>query len=166
MVKKDNKALDEALEKNMGLSNKQQAFVNEYCSNGLNATQAYKTAYPNCKGGWDKLGPRLMGKDGIKQVVAVVLAEKQVKTEHNQQITLNNLQAAYDLAKKQGNPVAMVAAEREKNAVTGQHSYTIHTDAEQTKELTEAEAKAADEIAAIANRQSIRIHREDAPGSA
>ncbi len=52
-----------------------QHFCREYCGNGHNATQAYKTAFPNCNGGWDKLGPRLMGKDGIKQEIARLEAD-------------------------------------------------------------------------------------------
>ncbi len=46
-----------------------QHFCREYCGNGHNATQAYKTAFPNSNGGWDKLGPRLMGKDGIREEI-------------------------------------------------------------------------------------------------
>ena len=33
--------------KNKPLSDKRQAFIDEYCINGFNATQAYKKAYPN-----------------------------------------------------------------------------------------------------------------------
>ena len=45
-------------------------FCREYCVNGHNATQAYKTAYPDSKSGWDAHGARLIGNDSIKQEIA------------------------------------------------------------------------------------------------
>ena len=56
------------------LTDKQQHFCEEYCSNGYNATKAYKTAYPNCKGNWDKLGFENKGKQGIKNEIARIMA--------------------------------------------------------------------------------------------
>ena len=51
------------------MNENRQIFVNTYLTNGYNATQAYKTAYPNCKSGWNRLGHRLMTKDDIKQAI-------------------------------------------------------------------------------------------------
>ena len=67
------------------LSDKRQAFVNEYCINGHNATQAYKKAYPGCNGGWDKLCSRLMGNDGVKAAIKAIDAKKVRKYELNRQ---------------------------------------------------------------------------------
>ena len=80
------------------LSDKQSAFIDEYMINGHNATQAYKTAYPNCKGGWDKLGPRLMGKDGIRTEIDRRMAEMADKAEYTQQDSIDRLKRYADKA--------------------------------------------------------------------
>lgn len=43
------------------------------------------------------------------------------KVEHSRDISLKNLQLALDMAIRQGNVAGMVAAEREKNAISGLH---------------------------------------------
>ena len=58
----------------MELSDKQQAFVQEYVVNGYNASQAYRTAYPGCNSGWDAHGARLVVKDRIKQAISLFQA--------------------------------------------------------------------------------------------
>jgi len=63
-----------------GLTYSRQVFCQECATNGHNASKAYKVAYPNCKGGWDKLGSRLMGKDGIKEEIARLTAEVQAES--------------------------------------------------------------------------------------
>jgi flavin-binding protein dodecin len=52
------------------LTDKRQAFVEEYCNNGYNASEAYKKAYPKVKSGWNKHASRLMTKDDIRQAIA------------------------------------------------------------------------------------------------
>jgi hypothetical protein len=52
------------------LSDKRQAFVEEYCRNGFNASAAYKVAYPGCNSGWDAHAARLIGKDSVKDAIA------------------------------------------------------------------------------------------------
>ena len=47
-----------------------QIFINTYLTNGYNATQAYKEAYPNCKSGWNAHGARLVAIDSIKQAIS------------------------------------------------------------------------------------------------
>ena len=47
------------------LTGKQQIFCDEYCTNGFNASQAYKTAYPKSKRNWDSLGHENMVKPCI-----------------------------------------------------------------------------------------------------
>lgn len=51
------------------MNENRQIFVNTYLTNGYNAKQAYKTAYPNCHGGWAKLGSRLMTFDDVKNAI-------------------------------------------------------------------------------------------------
>ncbi len=51
------------------MNENRQIFVNTYLTNDYNATQAYKTAYPNCKGGWNRLGHRLLTFDDIKEAI-------------------------------------------------------------------------------------------------
>jgi len=62
------------------LSDKRQHFVREYCSNGHNASKAYKTAYPGCKNGYDAHGARLVGKDSIRQ--AIIEYEAKIELEN------------------------------------------------------------------------------------
>lgn len=51
------------------MNENRQIFVNTYLTNGYNATQAYKTAYPNCKSGQDRAGHRLLSFAEIKKVI-------------------------------------------------------------------------------------------------
>lgn len=71
----------------MKLSAKHQAFCDEYLSNGMNATQAYKSVYKVS----DKLAQsnaiRVMGNDGVKKY----LQEQGQKTAERLQITKEGL---------------------------------------------------------------------------
>ena len=51
------------------MNENRQIFVNTYMTNGYNATQAYKTAYPNCKSGQDRCGHFLLSIPEIKKAV-------------------------------------------------------------------------------------------------
>ena len=147
----------------MPISDKQQDFVNNYCTNGYNATQAYKDAYPNCKGGWDKLGPRLTGNDGVKQAISEHKVKNKAKIEHNKELALSKLQQVIDnmteRAVKDGNISAnraIIAAIAEMNNITGLHQQKIITETDQQRELNQAQEQAAAELAAELNRQAIR----------
>lgn len=59
------------------MNENRQIFVNTYLTNGYNATQAYKTAYPNCKSGYDRAGSRLLGFVEVKQ--AIVKAKNELE---------------------------------------------------------------------------------------
>ena len=49
----------------MAINDKQLAFIDEYMINGHNASRAYKTAYPECKSGYNAHAARLIAKDNI-----------------------------------------------------------------------------------------------------
>jgi len=51
------------------MNENRQIFVNTYLTNGYNATQAYKTAYPNCKSGHKQAGSRLLTSVDIKEAI-------------------------------------------------------------------------------------------------
>jgi hypothetical protein len=59
------------------MNENRQIFVNTYLTNGYNATQAYKTAYPNCKSGQDRAGHRLLSFDEIKKAISKAKEELQ-----------------------------------------------------------------------------------------
>ncbi|KKM05812.1 hypothetical protein LCGC14_1750360 [marine sediment metagenome] len=57
------------------LTNKRIHFCAEYTTNGHNASQAYKTAFPRVVSGWNAHGARLIAKDSIKQEISRIEAE-------------------------------------------------------------------------------------------
>ncbi len=140
----------------MSLSDKQQAFVNEYVRNGHNATQAYKTAYPNSKGEWDKLGPRLRVKEGIKQAIAEIEAVQAVKQEHDREIAIALLLADHKhLAKaaKAGNIPAIqarTAIVRELDTISGLNKHILIDETEQSRPLTDTDRAELKRLALIA----------------
>ena len=94
----------------MAVNDKQRAFINEYLINGHNATAAYKKAYPNCKGEWDKLGPRLRGKEGIRAEIDKRMAESVEKTDRTVESLDGMYQKAYDMAQGLKMPSAMTSS--------------------------------------------------------
>jgi len=52
------------------MNENRQIFVNTYLTNGYNATQAYKTAYPNCKGGWNRCGHTLLTFTDVQEAIS------------------------------------------------------------------------------------------------
>ena len=51
------------------MNENRQIFINTYLTNGYNATQAYKTAYPNCKSGHQQNGSRMLLNDVVKEAI-------------------------------------------------------------------------------------------------
>ena len=76
----------------MPLSDKRQAFVNEYEINGHNATQAYKTAYPGCKSGHKQAGQRLLTFVDVKQAMGRLRAKTAKKQAVDRQYCIDKLQ--------------------------------------------------------------------------
>ncbi len=80
----------------MPINHKQKHFIREYTTNGHNATKAYKTAYPDCNGGWDRLGPRLMSKDEIRAEIDRIEAKVEEKTDISREMLVTEM---YDIIK-------------------------------------------------------------------
>ncbi len=137
------------------LTNKQQAFIQEYCSNGYNAAKAYKVAYPDCKAGHNALGARLTANDSIKQAVEVKKAEKQAEIDYNYDVAASELRkrlAYLEPQAKQGNIQAIQAQTailRELNDITGLHKQTIQHKGEALPKRSEAEDRAYAEAARV-----------------
>lgn len=51
------------------MTDKQEMFVQEFCNNGFNATEAYKTAYPNCKAGHQQSSSKLLLNPVIREAI-------------------------------------------------------------------------------------------------
>jgi hypothetical protein len=128
-------------------------FINYWLVNGHNAGQAYRKAYPNSTSGQDQSAANLLRIPKIKAEIERRQADLTVKIEekclHSKEISINNLNCAYDIALKQANPSGMVAAEREKNAISNLHSATLHTDSDEKRVLDENQAEQAAIIAAL-----------------
>ncbi|MHC4326418.1 MAG: terminase small subunit [Planctomycetota bacterium] len=150
------------------LTAKQQAFVQYYADSGspetyLNASQSYKKAYPNTKGGWDKLGPRLMVNDGIKRAIGEYRAKTTAKLEHNRQIAIDqlnkNLAALDKIILEQPMNVAAITARtgviRELDAISMLHGSSLEVN-------TEAPAPLTTEQQQQAQRASIKLLEESA----
>jgi hypothetical protein len=127
----------------MPINDKQQAFINEYMINGHNASQAYKKAYPNCKGGWNKLAANLMAKNGIKQAIRAEMGKIREKVDHTRDIAIEMLTTdRASLAEKAGNGdiqaiQARTAITRELDAISNLHSSVITTKQDQEPIKTE-----------------------------
>ena len=93
------------------LSDKQEAFCQAYCNNGYNASQAYRTAYPNCKSKWDSHGARQVVKDSIKKRIAEIKAVETEKQENSRELVTNNILEDRRLAKEKGDTSNMIRAD-------------------------------------------------------
>ncbi len=139
-----------------------QHFCREYCRNGHNGAQAYKTAYPGTKSGYNKHAARLMVIDGIKQEISRIEAKTVEKMEHNRTIAIrllnDNLVAVQVKADagEVGAISARTAVIRELNAISNLHSATVHTPDAQVPVLEPAEADAR---AAAAREYKLRLSK-------
>jgi len=124
-------------------------------TNGLKAikkadgTQFYSESY--CRSG---LGHRLYDNIRIKAAIEQIRAKMEQKFEHIQQ-RLDWL----DKKAKEGNVQAIQAQTgiiREMDSISGLNIQNIHTTTEQQRELSESEAKMADDIANIINLKDLK----------
>jgi len=114
----------------MPINDKQRAFIAEYLTNGHNATDAYRKAYPKCNSGHKENGCRLLTKDNVKAEIARIRAKMELKSERTVQSIDEMQQAAYDLAMQNNQPSAAVSAGQaiarlygmDKQTVVSQHT--------------------------------------------
>lgn len=97
----------------MPINNKQQEFILEYCSNGHNATKAYKTAYPDCNSGHRQAGARLLTYVDIEAKIN----EHMANMGKEQGYSVEQCQQEYEEARQRAITCKQVSAEIQ--AVTG-----------------------------------------------
>jgi hypothetical protein len=129
------------------LTDKQQAFIENYCNNGYNAAKAYKDAYPNCKGNYNKLGAENKAKQGINEAIEAYKAQITTKCDHNRQIAIDLLNEALGMARVKGDNQGIVSATRELNAISNLHNQTITT-VKEVDTVPEADKAALQQVAA------------------
>lgn len=127
------------------LTAKQSAFCREYTIDHNGKQAAIRAGY--AAGSAEVRASELVRISKVKQEIARIEAEIAVKYEHNREKSLSILDRARAIAENQGNPSGMVAAEREKNAISNLHSAIIHTDQPKQAPLTDAEQAALTDIA-------------------
>ena len=132
------------------LTAKHNEFIGKLFINGFDATKAYSELYPNNKTP-EYSGCRLLHSVKIKAEIERRQGDLAVKVDelglHSKEISINNLNRAYDIALKQANPAGMVAAEREKNAISNLHSSTLHTDIVEQHTVDKAKSICAKRLA-------------------
>ena len=100
------------------LTGKQQAFIENYCSNGYNGYQAAKSA--RYKGNYSTLGSiavENLQKLAIKAAIDDYIKQRQEICEFNREQSERELINAQQRAIASGNITAEIAAIREKNAI-------------------------------------------------
>ena len=149
------------------LTPKQLSFTEHYTDSGNketfgNATESARQAnYRGNDGTLQSIGAENLLKPVIRAELARIKADKEVVTEHNRETSLIRLDKAYTLAEKQGNTSSMIAAEREKNAISGLHSQTIYNpDADQAKIMTDEDRQALIAAAGLLTKPkpTIKLH--------
>lgn len=140
--------------KDKSLTDKQQAFVQAYTTNGYNATQAARQAgYKGNDNTMRQTGFKLVTNGNVKRAIAAKKQEKQEKADYNydKAIAALDQRIAYlEPAASKGNIQAVVAQTaliREKDNITGLNKTNVSTTTDQPKPLTEAERA---ELAALA----------------
>ena len=143
--------------KDKSISDKQKAFVNNYCANGHNATKAYAKAYPDNKTPVFS-GSRLLTNVKIRAAIADIDADTCVRYEHNKEIAIDLLRTDYAYLEKaamQGNYQAIqarTAITRELNDITGQHKQHITT---KTEDIIEIDPVLKEILAVAAKRYKL-----------
>ncbi len=148
------------------------AIAREYIATNKNKALALQNVGYSHDYAYSGQATKLYEKPTVKQAIAeleeVIQADTEAELKHNYEIALKllNQNIAWLTKKAESGDVqaiqALTAVIRELDCITGLQKQQFITTPEQARELTEAQAKAADEIAAIANRQSIKLHQETA----
>ena len=97
--------------KDKPLSNKHKAFVLEYCSNGYNATKAYRTVYKGCSDKTAEVnGCVLLRNTKIKQAIDGFVAETKDKAGWTIELAQQKLIHAHNTAEALNQPAVMVSS--------------------------------------------------------
>ncbi len=137
------------------MNENRQIFVNTYLTNGYNATQAYKTAYPNCKSGQDRCGHHLLSIPEIKETIDKAKKQLEEWLEGGRKLCDRLFSDQYNAcveAKDRGNAIRCLE-NKAKNV-----GYFAIDNAQRTEQakLDQTEAKEVKRIANILNLESIR----------
>lgn len=113
----------------MALTDKQKLFADEYLID-LNATRAYKAAYPNTKKDETaaSLGARMIRNDKVAAYIQERMKDRSKRTEITQDWVLNEL---YEIAKAKGTDFAQVVEEK----IIQNGQYVIDPDTGQMKTM-------------------------------
>lgn len=128
------------------MNENRQIFVNTYLSNGYNATQAYKTAYPNCKSGWNAHGARLIAIDSVKQAIAKAKKDLEEWLSGSRKLCDRLFKDRYDACVAKNDNTNAIRCVENKAKNVGYYALDNAQRTEQAK-LTEQQAKEAKEYA-------------------
>jgi hypothetical protein len=145
------------------------AIAREFTSNGRDKAEAMRTvgyALSSCRSGCN-VG-KIYADTRVIAAIKAIDDKNKAKIEHTKETSLSKLQEVViemDDILEDKNVSANVkmtacrtkiAAIAEQNAITGLHKQTIVNETEQQRDLSEAQRKAAEELAVISNREAIR----------
>jgi len=128
------------------MNENRQIFVNTYLTNGYNATQAYRTAYPNCKSGQDRAGHRLLSYDEIKEAISKAKIELETWLEGGRKLCDKLFRDQYKASVSAKDRTNAIRCVENKAKNVGYYAEDNAQKTEQAK-LTEEMAKEAKEIA-------------------
>lgn len=137
------------------MNENRQIFVNAYLTNGYNATQAYKTAYPNCKSGWNAHGARLIAIDSIKQAIGEAKKDLEEWLKGGRELCDKLFEAQYKAsvtAKDRGNAIRCVE-NKAKNV--GYYAEDHAQQQDKASELSEGHKKDLEQLAVKWNLESL-----------
>jgi len=132
------------------LTHKQQAFIDNYCSNGYNGVQAAKSAgYKGCYATLNAVAGENLRKPAIKAGINVYIRKRQKKCEFNREQSELELNNAQQRAITKGDLSAEIAAIREKNVIFALRTETLGGQTLEQRKLDEKEESEARRIASI-----------------
>ena len=137
------------------MNENRQIFVNTYLTNGYNATQAYKTAYPNCKSGQDRCGHFLLSIPEIKKAVDKAKKELAGWLNAGRELCDKLFEDQYKASIKAKDRTNAIRCVENKAKNLGYYALDNAQKAEQAK-LDEVTAKEAGRIANILNLEAAR----------
>lgn len=135
-----------AITQDKPISDKRQHFVREYCNNGHNASEAYKTAFPKCKGGWNGHGARLVAIGSIKMAIAAETALIETEDEDSRKYIDNQFKSLLKSCIVKGDKVNAARCLENMAKHRGYYAEDNLQRTEQAK-LTEQQVKEAKEYA-------------------